>query len=95
MISPPNLPSYVRTRKADTAASFEGPSHLKAQRVLRVMLARPRRILRRVANAGRGVGNGIAGAFGRVADGARQAFGRVADGVAHTTDCREVISDLM
>ena len=60
------------------------PSYLEAQRVLRVMLPRPRRILRRVANAGGGVGDGVAGAFGRVAD-----------GVAHTTDCREVITDLM
>ena len=59
------------------------------------MLARPRRILGRVADAGGGVGDGVAGAFGRVADGARQAFGRVANGVAHTTDCRGVVSDLM
>ena len=71
------------------------PSCLEAQRVLRVMLPRPRRILRRIANAGGGVGDGVAGAFGRVADGARQALGRVADGVAHTTDCREVVSNLM
>ena len=95
MIFLPNLPSYVCNRKAHTASSFEGPSYLEAQRVLRVMLPRPRRILRRVANAGGGVGDGVAGAFGRVADGARQALGRVADGVAHTTDCREVVSNLM
>ena len=71
MFLPNLLSSVYNDRKAHTASSIERPSFLKAQRVLRVMLACPRRILRRVANAGRGVGDGVASAFGRVADGTR------------------------
>ena len=95
MIFLPNLTSYVHNRKAHTASSFERPSYLEAQRVLGVMLPRPRRILRRVANARGGIRDGVAGAFGRVADGARHALSRITDGVAHTADCREVVSNLM
>ena len=95
MIFLPNLPQPTCVIERPTPRrQSRGPSCLEAQRVLRVMLARPRRILGRVADAGGGVGDGVAGAFGRVADGARHALGRVADGVAHTTDYREVVSDL-
>ena len=96
LIFPPNLPQPTCVMERPTPPRHSrDPSCLEAQRVLRVMLARPRRILGRVADAGGGVGDGVAGAFGRVADGARQALGRVADGVAHTTDCRGVVSNLM